>query len=341
MAQSFERDAADAAAPADLASASRAPHGEHAHIPVMLDRIIDLLSPALTSPSSIVVDCTLGMGGHAEALLTRTPARLIGLDRDPEALRRSGERLSPFASRTTFVQAVYDELPTVLADLGIAHVDGVLFDLGVSSLQLDDAARGFSYSLDAPLDMRMDTTRGLTAADVLNTYSHGELARILREFGEERFASKIASAIVREREKEPFNSTVRLAELVKANIPAATRRTGGNPAKRTFQALRIEVNGELAALERAIPAAVEALALGGRLVAMSYQSLEDKIVKRVLVSASTSTAPHDMPVVTEEHSPQLRLLTRGGEVPTADELESNPRSQSVRVRAAERVRVAA
>ena len=313
----------------------------HAHVPVMLERIIELLAPALDGPECVVVDCTLGMGGHAEALLERTPARLIGLDRDPEALRRTGSRLAPYTSRITLVQAVYDELPDVLGRLGIARVNGVLFDLGVSSLQLDDAQRGFSYVHNAPLDMRMDPTRGITAAEVVNTYSHGDLARILREFGEERFASKIAAAIVRERVREPFTNTVRLATLVKECIPAATRRTGGNPAKRTFQALRVEVNGELAALERALPAAVAALALGGRLVAMSYQSLEDRIVKRVLVAAATSTAPHDVPFVIEDQAPQLRLLTRGGEVPSADELEFNPRSASVRVRAAERIREAA
>lgn len=321
--------------------ASKAEQGGHAHVPVMLERIVELLAPALTDPGSVVVDCTLGMGGHTEALLERTPARVIGLDRDPEALRRSGERLAEFSERIELVHAVYDELPDVLHRLGVAKVQGVLFDLGVSSLQLDEAARGFSYAQDAPLDMRMDPTRGLTAAEVLNTYSHGQLARILREFGEERFASKIASAIVRERETQPFDSTARLATLVKECIPAATRRTGGNPAKRTFQALRIEVNGELAVLERAIPAAVEALALGGRLVAMSYQSLEDKIVKRVLVSAATSTAPVDLPVVDDRHAPQLRLLTRGAETASTEELEANPRSASVKVRAAERVREAA
>ena len=314
---------------------------EFAHVPVMLGRVVELLAPALRSADDVVVDCTLGMGGHAEALLRNTPAQLIGLDRDPEALRRSASRLASFAGRATLVHAVYDELPEVLRHAGVARIQGALFDLGVSSLQLDESARGFSYSNDAPLDMRMDPSRGITAADVVNSYSVGELARVLQSYGDERFARRIAAAIVRERAALPFDSTARLAELVRDSIPAATRRTGGHPAKRTFQALRIEVNGELDALDRAIPAALDALAVGGRLVAMSYQSGEDKIVKRHLVARARSTAPPDLPVEVAEHAPTLRLLTRGGEQPSAAELAANPRSASVRVRAVERVREAA
>jgi 16S rRNA (cytosine1402-N4)-methyltransferase len=312
-----------------------------AHVPVLLERCVGLLAPALTSPEAVVVDCTLGMGGHAEALLSQTPARLVGLDRDPEALRRSGLRLAPFGDRVTLVHAVYDQLPDVLADLGLAQVHGVLFDLGVSSLQLDEAGRGFAYAQDAPLDMRMDPTTGITAEQVVNTYSGKEIARVLREYGDERFASRIADAIVRERAKAPLTSTARLADLVREAIPAATRRTGGHPAKRTFQALRIEVNDELGVLRRAIPAALDVLAVGGRLVVMSYQSLEDKIVKSAIAARSTSDVPVDLPFVPEGHQPELRLLLRGSEQASAAEIAANPRAQSVRLRAAERVRAAA
>jgi 16S rRNA (cytosine1402-N4)-methyltransferase len=312
-----------------------------AHVPVLLDRCLDLLAPALTAPDAVLVDCTLGMGGHAEAVLQRTPARVVGLDRDQEALRRSAERLGPYAERVTLVHAVYDELPRVLADLGLPRVQGVLFDLGVSSLQLDEAGRGFAYAQDGPLDMRMDPSRGLTAADILNTWSGKEIARVLREYGDERFASRIADAVVRERAREPFRGTARLAELVRTSIPAATRRTGGHPAKRTFQALRIQVNDELGVLRRAIPAAVDHLSVGGRIVVMSYQSLEDKVVKAELVARSTSEVPVDLPFVPEGAEPELRLLVRGSETAPAEEQERNPRSQSVRLRAAERVRDAA
>jgi 16S rRNA (cytosine1402-N4)-methyltransferase len=236
------------------------------------------------------------------------------------------------------VHAVYDRLPEVLADLGLREVQGILLDLGVSSLQLDEAARGFAYAQDAPLDMRMDPGTGTTAADVLNTYSVRELTRVLRVYGEERFAARIAAAVVRERERAPFDRSARLVELVRASVPAATRRTGGNPAKRTFQALRIEVNGELEVLERAVPAAVDALAVGGRVVVMSYHSLEDRIVKRVLAAGARSTAPPDLPVELPEHAPVLRLLTRGAETADEAEVAANPRAASVRLRAAERLR---
>jgi 16S rRNA (cytosine1402-N4)-methyltransferase len=312
-----------------------------AHVPVLLERCVALLAPALTGADAVVVDCTLGMGGHAEALLRETPARLVGLDRDPEALRRSADRLARYEHRVTLVHAVYDELPRVLAELGLHRVQGVLFDLGVSSLQLDEAARGFAYAQDAPLDMRMDPTSGRTAADVVNTYDGRALARVLREYGDERFAGRIADAIVRERAKEPFTGTARLAELVRAAIPAATRRTGGHPAKRTFQALRIEVNDELGVLRRAVPAAVDALALGGRIVVLSYQSLEDKIVKAELVARSTSEVPVDLPFVPEGSQPELRLLVRGSEKAPEAEIARNPRAASVRLRAAERLREAA
>jgi 16S rRNA (cytosine1402-N4)-methyltransferase len=315
---------------------------EPRHVPVLLDRCVTLLAPALERPGAVVVDATLGLGGHAEELLRRFPdVRLIGLDRDTDALELSARRLSPYAERTTLVHAVYDELPDVLAGLGLDTVQAVLFDLGVSSLQLDEAERGFAYAQDAPLDMRMDRTGGVTAADVVNGYAVGDLARVLRVYGEERFARRVAQAIVRERAREPFASTARLAELVRSSIPAATRRTGGHPAKRTFQALRIEVNGELAVLERAIPAAVATLALGGRIAVLSYHSLEDRLVKRTLVAGATSTTPPGLPVTLPEHEPYLRLLTKGAETPPEEEVAVNPRAASARLRAAERVREAA
>ncbi|SDQ53787.1 16S rRNA (cytosine(1402)-N(4))-methyltransferase RsmH [Quadrisphaera sp. DSM 44207] len=309
------------------------------HVPVLLDRCVELLAPALQRPGSVVVDATLGLGGHSEALLRRCPAaRLVGVDRDPQALASASERLAEHADRTTLVRAVYDQLPDVLADLGLDAVQGVLMDLGVSSLQLDEVERGFAYAHDARLDMRMDPTGGSTAADVLNTYPAPELARVLRAYGEERFARRIADAVVRERERQPFERSARLVELVRAAVPAATRRTGGNPAKRTFQALRIEVNRELDALRAALPAAVGALAVGGRIVVLAYHSLEDRMVKQVLAAGAASTAPPGLPVELPEHAPQLRLLTRGAEQAPAEEVAANPRAASVRLRAAERVR---
>jgi 16S rRNA (cytosine1402-N4)-methyltransferase len=313
-----------------------------AHVPVLLDRVVALVAPPLQRPGAILVDATLGLGGHTEAVLSRCPeAHVVGVDRDVHALELAGERLASFAGRTTLVHAVYDEIPEVLADLGIAAVQGVLFDLGVSSMQLDRRERGFAYAEDAPLDMRMNDTEGLTAADVLNTYPAADLARILRSYGEEKFARQIARAIVREREKQPFDRSARLVELLRDVIPAPARRTGGHPAKRTFQALRIEVNDELGVLRRAIPAAIDALAVGGRVVVMSYHSLEDRMVKQELAARSRSTVPEDLPVVPDEYLPELRLLTRGAEKASDTEIAENPRAASVRLRAAERVRGAA
>jgi 16S rRNA (cytosine1402-N4)-methyltransferase len=312
------------------------------HEPVLVERTLALLAPALERDDAVVVDATTGLGGHSEAMLRRFPGvRLVGLDRDRSALAMSGERLAPFGARVTLVHAVYDALPQVLADLGIPQVDGILFDLGVSSMQLDDAERGFAYAQDAPLDMRMDPSTGMPASQVVNTYSAAELARILRQYGDERFASRIAAAIVRARETEPFTSTARLADLVRSSIPAATRRTGGHPAKRTFQALRIEVNGELEILERALPAALDALAVGGRMVVLSYQSLEDRLVKQAIATRTRSTSPVDLPVELPGHAPRFRSLTRGGEPPTDSEIAANPRAASARLRAVERIEVAA
>jgi len=321
---------------------SRSDADSAVHVPVLLERCLALLAPALDGHPAVVVDATLGLGGHAEALLTAHPAlTLVGLDRDAEALRRSGERLVRYADRIHLVHAVYDRMPEVLDEFGLDGVDGVLFDLGVSSMQLDVAERGFAYAQDAPLDMRMDPSRGMTAGDVVNTYSVPELARVLREFGEERFALRIAQAIERARAKAPLTSTAELAELVRTAIPAATRRQGGHPAKRTFQALRVEVNGELDALRAAVPAAIDALRLGGRMVAMSYQSLEDRIVKQSITPLAADTTPVGLPVQLEEHRPYLRLLTRGAEKATEAEIAANPRAASVRLRAVERVRESA
>ncbi|MET7932196.1 16S rRNA (cytosine(1402)-N(4))-methyltransferase RsmH [Streptomyces sp. NPDC005322] len=309
------------------------------HVPVMLQRCLDMLAPALAQPGAVVVDCTLGLGGHSEALLSSFPAaRLIALDRDPAALRLAGERLAPYGDRATLVHAVYDELPEVLDRLGVPRVQGVFFDLGVSSMQLDEAERGFAYAQDAPLDMRMDQSTGISAAEVLNTYPPGELVRILRAYGEEKFAKKIVDAVVRERAKEPFSNSARLVELIRDALPQAAKRTGGNPAKRTFQALRIEVNGELAVLERAIPAAVSALTVGGRIAVLSYHSLEDRLVKQVLTAGAGNTAPPGLPVVPEQYQPRLKLLTRGAELPTEEEIAENRRAAPARLRGAERIR---
>jgi 16S rRNA (cytosine1402-N4)-methyltransferase len=318
------------------------------HVPVLATRIVELLVPALARPGAVLVDATLGLGGHAALLLEAAPgARLIGIDRDPEALAIARERLAAWASRIQLVHAVYDELPAVLAAAGIGAgaggagsvISAVMFDLGVSSLQLDDGPRGFSYSRDAPLDMRMDQSRGRTAHDVVNGYETGELARVLRTYGEERFARRIAQAIVRERARAPIASTARLAELVREAVPAATRRTGGHPAKRTFQALRIEVNAELQALSRVLPAAVDALAPAGRIAVLAYQSLEDRIVKRTFAAAAhperDPAVPPDLPVPPPQ--PALRLLTRGAERPPESEVAANPRAASAHLRAAERL----
>jgi len=314
------------------------------HVPVLLERVTELLAPALAADGAVLVDATLGLAGHSLALLEAHPGlRLVGLDRDPDARAEAARRIETagFSDRVTLVPAVFDELSDVLERLGLTEVHGVLFDLGVSSLQLDRPDRGFSYSADAPLDMRMDPDGPRTAADVVNTYSSRDLARVLRVYGEERFASRIAAAIIRERDREPFSRTGRLAELVRDAIPAATRRTGGHPAKRTFQALRIEVNDELGVLERALPAALDALAVGGRIAVITFHSLEDRIVKQTFAADAADRTPPGMPVPLPELAPVLRLLTRGGEAPGDAETAANPRAASARIRAAERIRRAA
>jgi 16S rRNA (cytosine1402-N4)-methyltransferase len=313
------------------------------HVPVLLDRVLELLEPAVAAAATqgrrpVVVDGTLGLGGHTEALLRRfEDLQVVGVDRDTEALARSRARLEPFGDRVVYAHAVYDELPDVLADAGLTRVDGVFLDLGVSSMQLDLAERGFAYAQDAPLDMRMTPGEGPTAADVLNTYPADRLARVLRVHGEEKFARRIADAVVAARETEPFTRSARLVELVRDSIPAAARRTGGHPAKRTFQALRIEVNDELAVYARALPAALDAVHVGGRVVVLSYHSLEDRITKRTFAQATTLDVPHGLPVVPAGLEPSFRLLTRGAEQASETESTENPRARSVRLRAVERV----
>ncbi len=315
--------------------------GDALHTPVMLERCLDLLGPALTRPDAVLVDGTLGLGGHAEAFLRRFPElTLVGIDRDPEALRLAGERLRPFAGRTHLVHAVSDALPTVLADLGIPAVSGILYDLGVSSMQLDRVDRGFSYARDAALDMRMDPTAPLTAARILAEYDEGSLRRIFQEYGEEKLAARYARAIVGARSSGAIATSAQLVDLLQDATPAAVKNAG-HPAKRVFQALRVEVNGELDVLARTLPDALDSLEVGGRIVVLSYQSLEDRIVKRELQSRAVSTAPRGLPVELPEHAPELRLLVRGAELASDEEKSRNPRATPVRLRAAERLRKAA
>ncbi|PWB96559.1 16S rRNA (cytosine(1402)-N(4))-methyltransferase RsmH [Homoserinimonas hongtaonis] len=308
------------------------------HTPVMLERTIELLAPAIERPGAVLVDATLGMGGHSEAFLERFPQlTLVGLDRDTDALAIAGERLARFGDRVHLVHTVYDTILESVQDLGFSEVQGILFDLGVSSLQLDRVERGFSYSKDAPLDMRMDATSELTAEQVLAEYSEADLRRIFKDYGEERLAPRYAKKIVERRQVAPLTTSAELVQIITDATPVAIQRKG-HPAKRVFQALRIEVNQELAVLERAIPAAAELLAVGGRMVVLSYQSLEDRLVKRFLASATTSSAPAGLPVELPEHHPDFRLLVRGAELASDDEKAANPRSIPVRLRAAERTR---
>lgn len=309
------------------------------HVSVMRDECIELLSPAISAHANpVVIDATLGLGGHTEALLNKFPQLVvIGIDRDTQAIEIATERLSRFGQRFISHHSIFDCISDVAKEHGYSHVQGILFDLGVSSLQLDHSDRGFSYAHDASLDMRMDKSQAKTAADIVNTYSPGELVRILRTYGEEKFATRIVESIVKEREKAPLNSTSHLATLVKNAIPAATRRTGGNPAKRTFQALRIETNDELGAITRAIPQALELLDIHARLVVMSFQSLEDRIVKNFFQEATTSGTPQGLPVEIAELAAKFALVFNGSQSPSEAEVEENSRAASVRLRAIERV----
>jgi len=313
-------------------------------VPVLLQRCVDLLTPALTSKAAdgsgaVLVDATLGAGGHSERFLTELPGlRIVGLDRDPTALAIAGARLERFGERAQLVRTRYDGIADALTECGVTEgISGVLFDLGVSSMQLDRSERGFSYSADAPLDMRMDPDLPLTAADILNTYSQKEITAILREFGEEKFASRIAATVIRRRAQQPLRSTGELVEILYESIPAPARRTGGHPGKRTFQALRVAVNAELDSLRAALPAALNAVTVGGTVVVMAYQSLEDRIVKSVFAAATASRTPAGLPVELPGHEPEFGSLTRGAERADAEEIERNPRSAAVRLRAVQRL----
>ena len=308
------------------------------HISVALDRCIELLTPAINkSTSPVFVDATLGLGGHSFEMLNRFPnLTLIGIDRDTSAISKASERLSIFGNRINIAHSVFDQFENVVKSFGFEKIDAALFDLGVSSMQLDVAERGFSYSQDAPLDMRMDQTQGITAEEIVNTWSHGDIARILRVYGEEKFAPRIADFILREREIAPIKSTAALSALVKNAIPAAARRTGGNPSKRTFQALRIAVNNELEVIENALPQALDLLNVGGRLVVLSFQSLEDRIVKEAFAQVTQSTSPRDLPIELPGHEAKFKLIAKG-EAASDLEIAQNSRAQSVRIRAVERV----
>ena len=308
------------------------------HISVSLDRCIELLSPAISnSASPVFVDATLGLGGHSFEMLNRFPnLTLVGIDRDKAAIEKANARLSQFGNRVHIAHSVFNHFDEVVKTFGFDQIDGALFDLGVSSMQLDQTERGFSYSQDAPLDMRMDQSQGVTAAEIVNGWSHGEIARILKVYGEEKFAARIADFIIREREIAPINSTNKLANLVKSAIPAAARRTGGNPAKRTFQALRIAVNNELEVIEQALPQALELLKVGGRLVVLSFQSLEDRITKEAFSQVTKSTSPKYLPFELPGHEVKFKLIAKG-EAASDLEISENSRAQSVRIRAVERV----
>lgn len=320
--------------------------GDAGHIPVLLDRCVELLAPALTQRAAdgsgaVVVDATLGAGGHSERLLEQFPGlHLIALDRDPDALAIAGRRLARFGDRAVLVRDRFDGIAEALTGAGLASdssIDGVLFDLGVSSMQLDRPERGFSYSADAPLDMRMDPDAPLTAEAILNTYDRRAIADLLRRFGDEKFAARIAGLVVERRARTPFTRTGQLVELIYDAIPAPARRTGGHPAKRTFQALRIAVNAELDSLSAALPAALAALRPGGRVVVMAYQSLEDRIVKTTFAAATASTSPAGLPVELPGHEPKFLALTRGAERADECEIARNPRSAPVRLRAVQRL----
>jgi len=314
---------------------------EYRHTPVLLAEVTQQLSP---QPGSIIVDCTLGGAGHAKRLLDLIAPTgiLVGIDQDDAALNAAADTLRlgqqiPSA-QTVLLKGNFGQLDELLVEAKIPYVDGFLFDLGVSSPQLDVADRGFSFKADAPLDMRMDPGQhSTTAAEVIAHYSEADLARIIRDYGEDRWASRIAAFIVAARARRPIETTGELVDVIKAAIPASARRSGGHPAKKTFQALRIEVNGELEVLERGLRQAIAWLSPGGRIAVISYHSLEDKIVKRVFLdNAQGCTCPPDMPVCTCGNEPVLRILTRKAVVPSAQEIEQNARARSAKLRVAEK-----
>lgn len=309
------------------------------HVPVMLERTLEILGESLAQPGAVLVDCTLGLGGHSEAFLKAFPElHLVAIDRDPKAIALAQERLEQFDARTDFVNTTYDNIDEAIESLGIDKVDAILLDLGVSSMQLDERERGFAYSYEAPLDMRMNSSDTKTAADVVNGYSEEELARIFFEYGEERYSKAIAKEIVAVR---PLSTSTELAALIAKIVPFIPGKSHGHPAKRVFQALRIEVNAELEVLTRTMPRAIDSLKVGGRILVLSYHSLEDRIVKRALVAAANSSAPIELPIELPEHAPTLRLVVKGAEMASEEEISHNPRSASVRLRAAEKIRQAA
>jgi 16S rRNA (cytosine1402-N4)-methyltransferase len=312
---------------------------ESLHEPVMLERTLELLAPALASENAVLVDCTLGLGGHSEAFLKAFEnLTVIGIDRDLVALDLAAKRLEGFGSRVNYFHGTYEQIPEALAEFGFSEASAILMDLGVSSMQIDSPDRGFAYSFDAPLDMRMDASSGQTAAKLIATESEQELARIFKEYGEERFAKKIASEIVEIRGKTSITSSKQLASIISDVVPFIPGKSSGHPAKRVFQALRIAVNQELEILESAIPAAIDSLEVGGRLLVLAYHSLEDRIVKQAIVKASTSSAPIELPFELPEHAPVLKLVIKGAEQATLQEIAANPRSASVRLRVAEKIR---
>lgn len=309
---------------------------EFSHRPVLLDECIEGLA---VKPDGIYVDGTCGGGGHSFEIAKRlTSGRLIGIDQDEDAVRAASQRLSVYGDRVTVVRSNFSELSDVCAELGISKIDGILIDLGVSSFQLDEADRGFSYSADAPLDMRMDRRRELSAYEVVNTYSEEALKRILFEYGEERFSAKIAERIVSERAQNPIRTTLELSEIIKNAIPAAARNGGHHPAKRSFQAIRIEVNGELDVIAPTVNAATSLLNEGGRMAIITFHSLEDRIVKQAYSKlAEGCICPKSFPVCVCGNKPKIKIITKKPILPSSKELEENPRSRSAKLRIAEKL----
>lgn len=309
---------------------------EFKHISVLLEESVKALD---IKEDGVYVDGTLGGGGHSYRILAKCPkTALIGIDRDPEAIEAAKKRLSEFSGRVTFVNRNFGEIKDILNELGIEFINGAVLDLGVSSYQLDNAGRGFSYMNNAPLDMRMNRSDDLSAYDVINRYSLDELTRIFFEYGEEKWSRRIADFIVREREKKPIETTFELVDIIKAAIPKKARLDGGHPAKRIFQAVRIEVNGELRILEAAIKDFIDVLAPGGRLAVITFHSLEDRIVKQTFAAlAKGCTCPKEFPVCVCGKKPQIRLLTRKPIEPGKEEIENNSRSKSAKLRVAEKL----
>ena len=309
---------------------------EYRHYSVLLNECIEALN---IRPAGVYVDGTLGMGGHSEQIVQRlTTGRLIAIDRDSMALERAGRRLAPYADRITFVHGNFRDLPRLLAENGVEKADGMLFDLGVSSPQLDEAERGFSYMADAPLDMRMDTSERLTAWNVVNEWPEEKLKRILYDFGEERYAPRIAAAIAEKRKTGPLNTTAELVDVIRCAMPAAALREKQHPAKRSFQAIRIAVNDELDSVSELMENATEWLNPGGRLAVISFHSLEDRIIKNAIASREHGcTCPRDFPVCTCGFVQTLKSVTRKPIVPSEAELAENPRSRSAKLRVAERI----